>query len=71
MRSVFAAIARYIEHGPAAQQPGGGGRRSFHATMTYFWVHMVHYALVATQDTVPGVRGWGSCQLQRVLSSEA
>lgn len=43
MALVFQRIENYIDH---SDQTSG---RKFHHTMTYFWVHMVHYAMASTQ----------------------
>jgi hypothetical protein len=44
---IFDGIEKYISH---SQQTTG---RSFHVTMTYFWVQVVHFAMRSAQIT-PG-----------------
>lgn len=41
---IFDGIRAFIKH---SQRTNG---RTFHETLTYFWVHMVHYAIVATKN---------------------
>ncbi|KAG2428771.1 hypothetical protein HXX76_011472 [Chlamydomonas incerta] len=50
-RRIFEAVQRYIQHGVA-----GGGGRTFHASMTFFWMHMVHFALASSELHTPMVR---------------
>ena len=44
---IFDGIEKYISH---SQQTSG---RSFHVTMTYFWVQIVHFAMRGSQ-IIPG-----------------
>ena len=39
---IFSAIKAFIEHSPRTQRSRG---TTFHETMTYFWVHMVHMSM--------------------------
>jgi small GTP-binding protein len=57
MPRIFHLIKTFIERSPHLNHPsqltGGSNsapprRSTFHETMTYFWVHMVHYALAST-----------------------
>eukprot|EP00386_Alphamonas_edax_P014416 GDKI01044312.1.p1 GENE.GDKI01044312.1~~GDKI01044312.1.p1 ORF type:complete len:594 (-),score=179.54 GDKI01044312.1:173-1852(-) len=48
MPLVFEKIKRFIENSPLTQRTEK--RTTYHETMTYFWVHMVHYALEAASD---------------------
>ena len=43
MRRIFASIQNFIKNS------GRTNVRAFHETLTYFWVHMVHYAIVTDQ----------------------
>jgi small GTP-binding protein len=63
MKKIFAAIKAFIENSPrttgvaagTAASPNNNNNKdnkrgtTFHETMTYFWIHMVHYAMVATK----------------------
>ena len=42
---IFDGIKNFIENSDRTKRARG---TTFHETMTYFWVHLVHYALVAT-----------------------
>lgn len=46
MECIFSAIKAFIANSTRTQRSRG---TTFHETMTYFWVHMVHFALVATK----------------------
>lgn len=47
---IFHLIQQFIENSPRTQRGTSNPRgTTFHETMTFFWVHMVHYALVATK----------------------
>eukprot|EP01114_Cavostelium_apophysatum_P022165 TRINITY_DN7928_c1_g1_i2.p1 TRINITY_DN7928_c1_g1~~TRINITY_DN7928_c1_g1_i2.p1 ORF type:complete len:515 (-),score=123.86 TRINITY_DN7928_c1_g1_i2:1030-2574(-) len=43
MKKIFEGIKNFIAN-------SGRTRNTFHETMTYFWVHMVHYSMVATKN---------------------
>eukprot|EP01034_Spumella_vulgaris_P021915 gene21915-27992_t len=43
---IFDLIKHFIANSPRTQRSRG---TTFHETMTYFWVHMVHYAMTATK----------------------
>lgn len=59
MKLIFEDIQHFIENSPRTQRGGGGNNSNsssngtpssnrgttFHETMTYFWVHMVHYGM--------------------------
>jgi ADP-ribosylation factor protein 1 len=51
MPIIFSAIKNFIENSPRTRSGAGENKRgtTFHETMTYFWTHMVHYAMVATK----------------------
>ncbi|KAG2495518.1 hypothetical protein HYH03_006461 [Edaphochlamys debaryana] len=53
---LFDVIERYIKEGPPGKAASGGSGRTFHATMTFFWFHMVHFALASTERQSPMVR---------------
>eukprot|EP01122_Echinamoeba_exundans_P017539 TRINITY_DN934_c0_g1_i1.p1 TRINITY_DN934_c0_g1~~TRINITY_DN934_c0_g1_i1.p1 ORF type:complete len:392 (+),score=86.26 TRINITY_DN934_c0_g1_i1:493-1668(+) len=44
MKKIFEGIKNFIDHSDISH------KTKFHETMTYFWVHMVHYAMVATSN---------------------
>ncbi len=45
----FIATSSYLNH-PSRRLEGVASKRTtFHETMSYFWVHMVHYALISTK----------------------
>ena len=62
MQRIFSYIKHFIAHSPRTQPRGGGpsgegtttsGRgTTFHETMTYFWTHMVHYAMQSMPPTI-------------------
>jgi ADP-ribosylation factor protein 1 len=48
---IFASIKAFIENSPRTKTASSSTRgTTFHETMTYFWSHMVHYAIVATKN---------------------
>jgi ADP-ribosylation factor 1/2 len=49
MKCIFDGIRAFIDNSPRTQRSRG---TTFHETMTYFWVHMVHYAREATANPV-------------------
>ncbi|KAG2495517.1 hypothetical protein HYH03_006460 [Edaphochlamys debaryana] len=53
---LFDVIERYIKEGPPGKAAGGGGGGTFHASMTFFWFHMVHFALASTERQSSMVR---------------
>lgn len=48
MPMLFGHLRRFIEEAPYLNLPGSK-QSTFHETMTYFWMHMVHYAMVSTK----------------------
>lgn len=47
---IFELIERFIENSPRTKSSAANTRgTTFHMTMTFFWVHMVHYAIAATR----------------------
>jgi len=52
---IFQGIKDFIEHSDRTQRSRG---TTFHETMTYFWVHMVHYAMAATQNPTADFKGF-------------
>eukprot|EP00602_Paraphysomonas_sp_CaronLab_P008829 CAMPEP_0185018178 /NCGR_PEP_ID=MMETSP1103-20130426/987_1 /TAXON_ID=36769 /ORGANISM="Paraphysomonas bandaiensis, Strain Caron Lab Isolate" /LENGTH=539 /DNA_ID=CAMNT_0027547899 /DNA_START=74 /DNA_END=1693 /DNA_ORIENTATION=- len=49
LEKIFASIKHFISNSPRTARPSSRGT-TFHETMTYFWSHMVHYAIVATRN---------------------
>lgn len=47
---VFDGIKDFIENSPRTQRKKDGRGTTFHMTMTYFWFHMVHFAIVSTKS---------------------
>jgi hypothetical protein len=45
MDLIFNGIQSFIQNSPRTQRSDTGRGTTFHQTMTYFWVHMVHYAI--------------------------
>lgn len=52
---IFQAVQRYIQHGVA----GGGGGRTFHTTMTFFWCA----GIVCPSVLSLRGQGWAVCRL--------
>jgi hypothetical protein len=52
LKRIFSGIKKFIENSPRTRRTGSPESRgmTFHETMTYFWSHMVHYAIVATKN---------------------
>ncbi|GAQ85950.1 GTP-binding ADP-ribosylation factor [Klebsormidium nitens] len=53
MRLIFEGIKAFIANSPRTKRARG---TTFHETMTYFWVHMVHYALATTSNPDGGFK---------------
>lgn len=57
MKLIFDGIKAFIENSPRTRRGGGNPAEpnnrgtTFHETMTYFWVHMVHYAMESARIT--------------------
>ncbi len=58
MKLIFEGIKKFIENSPRTRRSGISNEMrentrgtTFHETMTYFWVHMVHYAIESTKIT--------------------
>jgi hypothetical protein len=54
MKHIFDGIKKFIENSPRTiksrlDKDGKSRGTTFHETMTYFWIHMIHYAMVATK----------------------
>lgn len=50
MKLIFSGIKSFIENSPRTKASSTNTRgTTFHETMTYFWVHVVHYAMIATK----------------------
>ena len=49
MDKIFHSIESFIERSPRTKRKDTSRGTTFHATMTYFWVHMVHYAMSTMQ----------------------
>jgi small GTP-binding protein len=62
MKQIFEGIKSFIERSPrtrrGADGKGDGRGTTFHETMTYFWVHMVDYAMHATKNPTGDFRGF-------------
>ena len=52
MKKIFASIKSFIDNSPRAR------KTTFHETMTYFWTHMVHYAIEATKNPSNDFKGF-------------
>ncbi|GFR46884.1 hypothetical protein Agub_g8525 [Astrephomene gubernaculifera] len=52
LRRIHASIRAFIQHSPLTRRRTGSGS-TYHETMTYFWSHMVHFA-IASQKTPEG-----------------
>ena len=52
MKKIFSSIKNFIENSPRAR------KTTFHETMTYFWTHMVHYAIEATKNPTNDFKGF-------------
>ena len=52
MKKIFSTIKNFINNSPRAR------KTTFHETMTYFWTHMVHYAIVATKNPTNDFKGF-------------
>lgn len=53
MEKIFSSIESFIKRSPRTKRSDTSRGTTFHETMTYFWVHMVHYAMVTMQTAVP------------------
>mmetsp|Transcript_34383 Transcript_34383/g.76369 ORF Transcript_34383/g.76369 Transcript_34383/m.76369 type:complete len:712 (+) Transcript_34383:82-2217(+) len=49
MQRTFSAIRAFIENSPRTKRGSGRGT-TFHETLTFFWIHMVHYAMASTKN---------------------
>jgi hypothetical protein len=49
MDLIFNGIKSFIEHSPHTQRKDTARGTTFHQTMTYFWVHMVHFSMERTR----------------------
>ncbi|KAI6656896.1 GTP-binding ADP-ribosylation factor [Oopsacas minuta] len=52
MKKIFSSIKNFIDNSPRAR------KTTFHETMTYFWTHMVHYAIEATKNPTKDFKGF-------------
>ena len=50
MQRIFESIKSFIERSPITQRIDTSRGTTFHETMTYFWTHMVHYAMKSTKN---------------------
>eukprot|EP00927_Polykrikos_kofoidii_P009755 TRINITY_DN14087_c0_g1_i1.p1 TRINITY_DN14087_c0_g1~~TRINITY_DN14087_c0_g1_i1.p1 ORF type:complete len:511 (+),score=89.43 TRINITY_DN14087_c0_g1_i1:78-1610(+) len=55
LRLIFDGIKRFIENSDRTKRSRG---TTFHETMTYFWVHMVHYAMETTANPSGDFKGF-------------
>eukprot|EP01102_Stenamoeba_stenopodia_P003944 TRINITY_DN1407_c0_g1_i1.p1 TRINITY_DN1407_c0_g1~~TRINITY_DN1407_c0_g1_i1.p1 ORF type:complete len:497 (-),score=121.96 TRINITY_DN1407_c0_g1_i1:116-1606(-) len=49
---IFEGIRKFIENSTRSR------KTTFHETLTYFWIHMVHYAMVATKNPTNDFKGF-------------
>lgn len=52
MKKIFSGIKNFIDNSERAR------KTTFHETMTYFWTHMVHYAIEATKNPTNDFKGF-------------
>jgi hypothetical protein len=50
IEQIFSGIKKFIELSPRTKRSDTSRGTTFHETMTYFWCHMVHYAIMATKN---------------------
>lgn len=50
MEKIFTSIESFIKRSPRTRRSDTSRGTTFHETMTYFWVHMVHYAMTTMQQ---------------------
>jgi ADP-ribosylation factor protein 1 len=50
MKLIFEKIRNFIENSDRTKRSNSDRGTTFHETLTYFWVHMVHYAIVSTMN---------------------
>ena len=50
MARIFTSIESFIGRSPRTKRSDTSRGTTFHETMTYFWVHMVHYAMMTMQS---------------------
>lgn len=55
LKKIFASIRHFIENSTLTHRSKG---TTFHETLTYFWVHMIHYAIVATKNPTNDFKGF-------------
>lgn len=46
MRRIFTSVKAFIQNSPRMRGRSGPGT-TFHATLTYVWAHLVHYAIAS------------------------
>lgn len=49
MKRIFSMIESFIKRSPRTKRKDTSRGTTFHETMTYFWVHMVHFAMMTMQ----------------------
>lgn len=54
MDLIFSGIKAFIENSPLTQRKDSARGTTFHQTMTYFWVHMIHYSIKRSE----GLGSW-------------
>jgi ADP-ribosylation factor protein 1 len=71
MKLIFRDIKSFIENSPRTRRGGsasagaqagdaaGSRGTTFHETMTYFWVHMVHYAMESSHAPAEAMKNMG------------
>lgn len=80
MALIFRDIKAFIGNSPRTKRGGSGGGdtrgTTFHETMTYFWTHMVHYAMESSRSSAgamiaaKGKWGGGQRHICSFLSAE-
>lgn len=51
MQKIFSSIKSFIERSPRTRRGDTSRGTTFHETMTYFWTHMVHFAIVSSSSS--------------------
>lgn len=59
LQAIHTSIRAFIAHSPVARRRSG---TTYHETMTYFWAHMVHFAIASTKLPAGGRCGPGGCR---------
>lgn len=70
MSNIFRSIKSFIERSPRTKRSDTSRGTTFHETMTYFWIHMVDYAM-HTMAKVPSTAPSSALKDAPALSSSA